>query len=117
MQDTNTQVSKQPSIKERMAELTAELEQGIKELFQSDKYANYLRTMSRFHRYSVSNTLLIHMQKPEANLVAGFETWKRIGRHVKRNERGIKIIAPSPYKKTVEEDLLDPLTKLPTEAG
>ena len=113
MQDTNTQVSKQPSIKERMAELTAELEQGIKELFQSDKYANYLRTMSRFHRYSVSNTLLIHMQKPEANLVAGFETWKRIGRHVKRNERGIKIIAPSPYKKTIEEDLFDPLTKLP----
>ena len=64
------------SNKDRLREITASIETGIKELFQSDKYAQYLRTMSRFHKYSVNNTMLIYMQKPDATLVAGFNKWR-----------------------------------------
>lgn len=99
---------------ERLQEITAGIEQGIKELFDSDRYQAYLRTMSRFHHYSVNNQLLIHMQMPKATRVAGFQKWKsQFERHVKQGERGITIIAPTPYKKKVEELKLDPATSLP----
>ena len=100
--------------KERLKEITDSIEKGIQELFQSDKYARYLRTMSRFHRYSLNNTMLIYMQKPEATLVAGFNRWRdQFGRNVMKGEKGIKIIAPTPFKKKVEKERLDPDTHLP----
>ena len=100
--------------KERLKEITDGIEQGIKELFQSDRYRQYLSVMSRFHRYSVNNTMLIYLQRPEATLVAGFQKWKnQFGRHVKQGERGITIIAPTPFKKKIEEVKLDPDTKAP----
>ena len=100
--------------KERLQEITDSIETGIKELFESDKYKQYLSTMSRFHRYSVNNTMLIYMQKPHATHVAGFNKWRdQFGRNVMRGEKGIKIIAPTPYKKKVEEVKLDPDTKAP----
>lgn len=100
--------------KERLKEITDSIEQGIKDLFQSDRYAQYLRTMSRFHRYSVNNTMLIYMQKPDATLVAGFNKWHdQFSRNVMRGEKGIKIIAPTPFKKKIEEEKLDPDTKIP----
>ena len=76
------------------------IENGIKELFESDKYRKYLATMSRFHRYSVNNTMLIYMQRPDATHVAGFNKWRdQFGRNVLKGEKGIRIIAPTPYKK------------------
>ena len=100
--------------KERLKEITDSIEQGIQDLFQSDRYAQYLRTMSRFHRYSVNNTMLIFMQKPDATLVAGFNKWRdQFSRNVMRGEKGIKIIAPTPFKKKIEEEKLDPDTKIP----
>lgn len=100
--------------KDRLKEITDGIEQGIGELFQSDKYMQYLRTMSRFHTYSVNNQMLIFMQKPDATLVAGFNRWRdQFERHVKKGEKGIKIIAPTPFKKKIEEQKLDPLTKAP----
>ncbi len=100
--------------KERLKEITNSIEQGIQDLFQSDRYAQYLRTMSRFHRYSVNNTMLIYMQKPNATLVAGFNKWRdQFSRNVMRGEKGIKIIAPTPFKKKIEEEKLDPDTKAP----
>ena len=102
------------SNKERLQEITAGIEQGIKELFESEKYMDYLRTMSRFHSYSTNNIMLIHMQMPHASHVAGFNKWKnQFGRHVKKGERSIKIIAPTPFKKKVEEIKRDPDTKAP----
>ena len=87
------------SNKERIREITAGIEKGIMELFESDRYRNYLTTMSRFHRYSLNNVMLIHAQRPNATLVAGFSKWKNsFGRHVKKGEKGIQILAPTPYK-------------------
>ena len=106
--------TKKPTNKERLQEITAGIEQGIKEMFESDRYMKYLRTMSRFHHYSVNNQVLIHMQMPGATRVAGFNKWKNeFERHVKKGERGIKIIAPTPFKKKIEEMKLDPDTRLP----
>ena len=103
-----------PTNRERLQEITAGIEQGINELFESDKYRRYLSVMSRFHRYSVNNTMLIYMQRPDATLVAGYNKWKnQFSRHVKRGEHGITIIAPTPYKKKIEEQKLDPDTKAP----
>ncbi len=100
--------------KQRLKDITDSIENGIKELFNSDKYKQYLQTMSRFHRYSVNNQMLIYMQKPNATLVAGFNKWRdQFSRNVKKGEKGIKIIAPTPYKKKIEETKLDPDTKLP----
>ena len=97
-----------------MHEILESIETGIKELFASEKYAQYLRTMSRFHRYSVNNQMLIYLQRPDATLVAGFDKWqKQFGRNVKKGEKSIRIIAPTPYKKKIEQDKLDPDTKLP----
>ena len=103
-----------PTNRERLQQITAGIEQGIKELFESEKYMRYLSVMSRFHRYSVNNTMLIYMQKPDATLVAGYNKWKnQFERHVKRGEHGITIIAPTPVKKKIEERKLDPDTKAP----
>ena len=103
-----------PTNRERLREITDSIEQGIKELFESEKYMRYLSVMSRFHRYSVNNTMLIYMQKPDATLVAGYNKWKdQFERHVKKGEHGITIIAPTPYKKKIEEQKLDPDTKAP----
>lgn len=93
------------SQKERIKEITDQLEAGIQELFESDKYKEYLSCMSKFHNYSLNNTLLIAMQKPDATLVAGYKAWQTDhGRIVKKGEHGIKILAPCKYKVTVEND-------------
>lgn len=103
-----------PTSRERIQEITAGIEQGIQELFESDRYRNYLTTMSRFHKYSLNNVMLIHSQKPNATLVAGFNKWKNtFGRHVKKGEKGIQILAPTPYKIKIDKEKLDPDTKLP----
>ena len=103
-----------PTNRERLQEITAGIEQGIKELFESGKYMRYLSVMSKFHRYSVNNTMLIYMQRPDATLVAGFNKWKnQFERHVKKGEHGITIIAPTPYKKKIEEMKRDPDTHAP----
>ena len=103
-----------PTNKERIKEIVAGIEQNIQELFQSERYFDYLRTMSRFHHYSVNNTLLIHMQRPNASQpVAGFRKWQQFGHHVKKGEKGLTIIAPTPLKKKIEEMKLDPDTKAP----
>ena len=103
-----------PSRTERIKELTDRLEQGVKDLFESDRYAAYLSAMSKFHSYSANNLLLILLQCPHATQVAGYNTWKNdFGRNVRKNESGIKIFAPCPYKTFVEQDKLDPNTKRP----
>ena len=97
--------------KQKVKEITDKLEEGLKELFQSEKYKSYLSTMSKFHNYSFNNTLLIAMQKPEATLVAGYQAWqKNFNRHVNKGEKGIRILAPAPYKIKEERDKLDPVT-------
>ena len=107
-------MAEKQSSRDRLKEITASIEDGIKELFRSETYAQYLQTMSRFHHYSVNNQVLIHMQKPDATLVAGFNKWKnQFGRNVIKGEHGIKIIAPTPFKKKIEQEKLDPDTQLP----
>lgn len=99
---------------EKMKEITDRLEQGIQELFESDRFKEYLRVMSKFHNYSFNNTLLIAMQKPDATLVAGYNSWKNLfGRQVARGAKGIKVLAPSPYKIKKEIDKIDPKTQKP----
>lgn len=104
-------------IKEQIKALTEKIEEGIQNLFQSgdlEKYQAYLRTVSRFHRYSVNNQMLIFAQCPQATLVAGYQKWQnQFSRHVLRGEKGITIIAPTPYKIKVEQEKLDPDTKQP----
>ena len=93
----------------KVKEITAQLEAGVKDLFNSERYQDYLKAMSKFHDYSLNNTLLIVMQKPDASLVAGFNKWRdEFERHVKRGEKGIKILAPAPYKIKKEQEKLDP---------
>ena len=99
---------------EKLKEITDRLEQGITELFESERYKEYLRVMSKFHNYSFNNTLLIAMQKPDASLVAGFSAWKNnFGRNVMKGQKGIKIIAPSPFKIRQEMKKIDPHTQQP----
>ena len=99
---------------EKMKEITDRLEQGITELFDSERYKEYLKVMSRFHNYSFNNTLLIAMQKPDASLVAGFTAWKNnFQRNVIKGEKGIKIIAPSPFKVKQQTEKIDPHTRKP----
>lgn len=103
--------------REQLKEITDRIEAGIRDIFESgdmEKYRNYLRTMSRFHNYSLNNQALIHLQRPDATLVAGYNRWRdKFSRHVLRGEKGITIIAPTPYKKKIEQEQLDPDTKLP----
>lgn len=104
--------SEKPAAK--LKEITDCLEQGITELFESERYKEYLRVMSKFHNYSFNNTLLIAMQKPDASLVAGFSSWKNnFGRNVMKGEKGIKIIAPSPFTVKQEVEKTDPQTGKP----
>ena len=96
---------------EKLKEITDRLEQGITELFDSERYKEYLRVMSKFHNYSFNNTLLIAMQKPDASLIAGFSAWKNnFGRNVMKGQKGIKILAPSPFKIKKELEKIDPQT-------
>jgi len=99
---------------EKMKEITDRLEQGIQDLFESDRFKEYLQVMSKFHNYSFNNTLLIAMQKPDATLIAGYNSWRNLfGRQVSRGAKGIKVIAPSPYKVKKEVDKIDPKTQKP----
>lgn len=96
---------------EQLKQITEQLEQGVAEIFTSEKYTEYLNTMAKFHNYSFNNTLLIAMQKPEATLVAGYQAWqKKFNRQVKRGEKGIQIIAPAPFKEKQEIEKTDPET-------
>ena len=102
------------NIEKQLKEISERLEQGVKEIFTSERYTEYLNTMSKFHNYSFNNTLLITMQKPEATLVAGYHAWqKKFNRHVKRGEKGIQIIAPAPIREKQEIEKIDPVTKEP----
>ena len=99
---------------QQVREITDKLEQGIKELFESERFKEYLRTMSKFYHYSFNNTLLIAMQKPEATYVAGYTSWQRnFDRQVMKGEKGIKILAPAPYKAKEEREKIDPSTQKP----
>ena len=99
------------NIEKQLKEIWERLEQGVKEIFTSERYTEYLNTMSKFHNYSFNNTLLITMQKPEATLVAGYQAWqKKFNRQVKRGEKGIQIIAPAPFKEKQEIEKTDPET-------
>ena len=96
---------------EKVKAITEQLESGIQALFESERFKNYLKTLSKFHSYSVNNTILIAMQKPDATLVAGYTSWQHdFGRSVRKGEKGIRILAPTPFKKKTEADRLDPLT-------
>ena len=109
-------MAEKQSNKERLKEITAGIEKGILELFQSDRYRNYLSTMSKFHKYSLNNVMLIHSQMPDATLVAGRKKWQtQFQRNVLDSERshGIEIIAPASFNKTIQTEKLDPDTQLP----
>ena len=100
--------------KNAIKEISEKLEQGVKDVFTSEKFAQYLKTMSRFHKYSTRNTMLIFLQKPDAQLCCGYRKWEtEFGRHVKKGERGIKIFAPTPFTIKEERQKLDPDTKMP----
>lgn len=95
---------------ERVAELTERLENGVKELYASDNYAQYITAMAKFHHYSFGNALLILFQCPQATNVAGYNTWKQLGRQVKKGEKGIMILAPCNFRASLEREKIDPLT-------
>ena len=102
-----------PSQFEKVKEITDKLEAGIRELMDSDKFRDYLKCLSKFHNYSLGNTILIAMQRPDATLVAGYTAWKtQFGRQVQKGETGIRILAPTPYRKKMEVDVIDPATGL-----
>ena len=90
-----------------MNSILKSLETGVENIFTGDKYAQYLQTMSKFHRYSFNNTLLIAMQRPDATLVTGYRNWQTMGRQVKKGEKGITILAPAPIKRKREQEILD----------
>ena len=92
---------------QQIKEITEQLEKGIKDLFESDNYKNYLKCMSRFNNYSLNNTILIYKQCPSAELVASFGTWKYYNRSILKGSKGIKIIAPCSYKKKVKTEITD----------
>lgn len=100
--------------KQKVKEITDRLEEGLKELFEGEKYKSYLNTMSKFHNYSANNIQLIEMQCPDATYVAGYKAWQRnFERHVNKGERGIRILAPAPYKIKEEQEKIDPVTNEP----
>ena len=107
MADTRTE-------KQKVKEITDRLEEGLKELFEGEKYKSYLNTMSKFHNYSANNIQLIEMQCPDETYVAGYKAWQRnFERHVNKGERGIRILAPAPYKIKEEQEKIDPVTNEP----
>ena len=95
---------------DKIKELTEKLEAGIKEVFTSDRYREYLSVMNKFHSYSFNNSMLILLQKPEASYVAGYKTWGTLDRHVRKGEKGITIVAPCPYKTKKTVEVLDDKT-------
>ncbi len=98
----------------QMKEILAKLDEGVNSLYDSAKYAEYLSVMSRFHNYSLRNTMLIFMQSPEASRVAGYNSWKNnFNRQVKKGERGIRILAPVSFKDVRETVVIDPVSKQP----
>ena len=100
--------------KQKVKEITDRLEEGLKELFEGEKYKSYLNTMSKFHNYSANNIQLIEEQCPDATYVAGYKAWQRnFERHVNKGERGIRILAPAPYKIKEEQEKIDPVTNEP----
>lgn len=100
--------------RQQIKDITDKLDAELKSFVDSDKFKTYLKTMSKFHNYSFNNTILIAMQKPDASLVAGFRAWEtNFKRHVKKGEKGIKILAPAPYKKQIEQEVTDPATQKP----
>ncbi len=106
--------NKAASRKERMKEITDKLEAGIEEIYTSGKYTAWLDTMSRFHKYSLNNSILIMMQKPDATMVAGYSQWQKdFERNVKKGEKAIRIIAWNPYNRDIVRNKIDPVTKLP----
>ena len=110
----NTKQKSYPSQSEKVKAITDQLEAGIQALFESDRFKQYLKTLSKFHDYSLNNTILISMQKPDATLVAGYSAWQRqFGRQVQKGESGIRILAPTPYKKKMQVDKTDPITGEP----
>ena len=104
--------------REKVQELTEHLEQGVKEIFESGAYENYLKVMSKFHRYSFRNTILIWMQNPDATHVAGYDAWKNdFHRQVKKGEKGIRIFAPTEYQVKIQKQKIDKDTNLPMVDG
>ena len=103
-----------PTSKEQVKQLTDRLSEGVKELFASGKYADYLKSLPTMRRYSPRNAVLIQMQDPGATLVAGYQAWQsKYGRYVKQGERGIKILAPAPFTVKEEQQRIDPATRQP----
>ncbi len=103
-----------PSRAERLKEVTDKLEAGVAEIFEGGRFTDYLNTMSKFHQYSFRNIVLIAMQFPAASHVAGFHDWKsKFGRHVKKGEKGIQILAPCAFRDFWEQQKLDPATGQP----
>lgn len=90
-----------------MDSIMQSLESGVEELFTSNRYQEFLKTMAKFHNYSFNNTMLIAMQRPDATLVTSYKNWQSMGRQVMKGEKGITIIAPAPYKKMKEKEVLD----------
>lgn len=110
--EPSPQISPGKNIKDGLKEIADKLEQGIRDFLSGDKYQDYLRTMSRFHHYSLNNTILIAVQKPDATLVAGYNRWQdQFQRNVLKGEKGIRIIAPAPVKMKKEIEKLDPSTQ------
>ena len=91
--------------KNELQDIMAKLEQGVKDVFNSENYKNYLSVMSKFHRYSINNSLLIALQKPDATLVAGYKAWQEHKRQVKKGEKSIRILAPQTYTVREERDV------------
>ena len=93
--------------KEEMDAMMTKLEKGVKDIFTTDGYKDYLNFCAKLPRYSVNNQILIMLQRPDATMCQSFSGWKEMNRFVKKGEKGIRIMAPSPYKKEVEQDRLD----------
>ena len=109
-------MAEKQSQRDRIKEITDGIEQGIKDMFNSDNFRQYLKTMSRFHHYSLNNIILIQQQCPHATHVAGFTKWKNeFGRNVRKGEKGIRILAPAPVKKKIEMTKIDPDTRMPAK--
>ena len=106
MSEETTKTKQLPVQGKDIDSIMENLETGVAVLFTSDRYQEYLRTMAKFHRYSFNNTLLIAMQRPDAKLVNSYKNWQSMGRQVMRGEKGIMIIAPAPYKKMKEREIL-----------
>lgn len=112
--DIKEQIEQPAQKKTQTQQIVEQLEQGVSEVFESEPYKQYLQVMSKFHSYSYNNILLIAMQCPSATMVAGYESWQRLfKRHVCKNEKAIKILAPCPYKRTILQDVTDPITHQP----